>query len=150
SSTTGFRGATGGPSAVRADLPAVAEWPCTACAMSVTTAVNAMNARTAAGNLMRAPSEVIGGVVTGRILHIQRRGVRQARRWRAVTSWQRSPSLCRPSARPLLRSSRFDDETAFPLGWQRNPRLIDRSGDQRFHVWMCQLTGRFHLDEACL
>src|SRR5262249_19520839 len=72
-------------------------------------------------------------VVIGRILHIF------------------SPSLRPPSAWPLLlRCSRLDDETALHLGWQRNPRLIDRSDDQRFHVWMCQPTGRFHLDEACL
>src|SRR5262245_40651625 len=63
---------------------------------------------------------------------------------------QRPQSLRRPPAWPLFRRSGLDDETALPLGWQWNPRLINRSGDQRFHVWMCQLTGGFHLDEARL
>src|ERR1700678_2306874 len=50
----------------------------------------------------------------------------------------------------LLRTIRLDDETALPLGWQWNPRLINRGGDQRFHVGMCQLAGRLNLDETSL
>src|SRR3954452_13409889 len=60
------------------------------------------------------------------------------------------PSLRRLPAWRLLRTIRLDDETALSLGWQRNPRLINRRGDQRFHVWMGQLAGRLHLDEASL
>src|SRR3954469_7263496 len=60
------------------------------------------------------------------------------------------PSLRRLPAWRLLRAIRFDDETALPLGWQWNPGLINGSCDQRFYVWMCQLAGRLHLDEASL
>src|SRR5262249_35388926 len=60
------------------------------------------------------------------------------------------PSLRRLPAWRLLRAIRLDDETVLPLGWQWNPRLINRGGDQRFHVGMCQLAGRLHLDEASL
>src|SRR5687767_6853881 len=49
------------------------------------------------------------------------------------------PLLRRLPGWRLLRIIRLDDETALSLGWQRNPRLINRSGDQRFHVGMCQL-----------
>src|SRR5215203_5872482 len=59
-------------------------------------------------------------------------------------------TCCGPPAWRLLRTIRLDDETALPLGWQWNPRLINRSCDQRFHVGMCQLAGRLHLDEANL
>ena len=50
----------------------------------------------------------------------------------------------------LLRTIRLDDETALARGRQRNPRLIDRRGEQSFHVGMCQLAGRLHLDESSL
>src|SRR6202451_2381613 len=60
------------------------------------------------------------------------------------------PSLRRLPAWRLLRTTRLDDETALPLGWQWNPRLINRRGDQRFHVGMCQLAGRLHVEEASL
>src|SRR5262249_8550307 len=63
---------------------------------------------------------------------------------------QNPPSLRRLPAWRLLRAIRLDEETALPLGWQWNPRLINRSGDQRFHVGMCQLAGRLHLDEPSL
>src|SRR5262245_22964740 len=63
---------------------------------------------------------------------------------------QMPPSLRRLPAWRLLRTIRHDDETARTLGWQWNPRLINRRGDQRFHVGMCQLAGRLHLDEASL
>src|SRR5436305_2090713 len=59
-------------------------------------------------------------------------------------------SLRRLPAWRLLLTIRLDDETALPLGWKRNPRLINRRCDQRFHVGMCQLAGRLHLDEANL
>src|SRR5262245_12099386 len=58
------------------------------------------------------------------------------------------PSLRRLPAWRLLCTIRLDDETALPLGWQWNPRLLNRRCDQRFHVGMCQLAGRLHLDEA--
>jgi hypothetical protein len=60
------------------------------------------------------------------------------------------PSLGRPPASRLLRTIRHDDETTLPLGWQGNPRLVNRRGDQCLHVGMCQLAGRLHLDEAGL
>src|SRR5262245_28957578 len=60
------------------------------------------------------------------------------------------PSLRRLPAWRLLCTIRLDDETALPLGWQWKPRLINRRCDQRFHVGMCQLAGRLHLDEASL
>src|ERR1700722_7010077 len=63
---------------------------------------------------------------------------------------QLPPSLRRLPAWRLLRTIRLDDETPLPLGWQRNPRLINRRGNQRFHVGMRQLAGRLHLDEANL
>jgi len=63
---------------------------------------------------------------------------------------QMPPSLRRLPAWRLLRTIRLDDETARTLGWQWNPRLINRRGDQRLHVGMCQLAGRLHLDEASL
>src|SRR5258708_23157360 len=62
----------------------------------------------------------------------------------------RPPSLRRPPAWPLLHSSPSNDESAPPFGWQRNPRLINRSGNHRLHVWMRQLAGRVHPDEAGL
>src|SRR5262249_29562746 len=60
------------------------------------------------------------------------------------------PSLRRLPAWRLLFTIPLDNETALPLGWQWNPRLVNRGGDQRFHVGMCQLAGRLHLDEASL
>src|SRR5271169_688968 len=60
------------------------------------------------------------------------------------------PSLRWLPAWRLLRTIRLDDETALPRGRQRNPRLIDRRGDQSFHVGICQLAGRLQLDEASL
>src|SRR5262249_40664980 len=73
----------------------------------------------------------------------------------AVPVWATPPHQLPPSPRRLpawrlLRTIRLDDETALPLGWQWDPRLINRSGDQRFHVGMCQLAGRLQLDEASL
>src|SRR5579862_2719 len=74
-----------------------------------------------------------------------------ARRWQAATlPQQRPPSLRRPPAWPLLSSSASNDESAPPVRWQRNPRLINRSGNHRLHVWMRQLAGRVHTDEAGL
>src|SRR5262245_42911374 len=60
------------------------------------------------------------------------------------------PALRRLPAWRLLCTIPLDDETALPLRWQWTPRLINRCGDQRFHVGMCQLAGRLHLDEASL
>ena len=73
----------------------------------------------------------------------------QGRRWQAATPpQQRPPSLRRPRAWPRSRTP--NDESAPPLGWQRNCGPINRSDNQRLQVWMCQLAGRFHSHKAGL
>ena len=57
------------------------------------------------------------------------------------------PSLRRLPAGPLLRSSPSNHEFALPLGWQRNPRLINRSGNQCLHVGMRHVRRSALVDE---